>query len=304
MSAPIRSRGRVNRTTAGVTVEHVQTKGEIADALAQLGIQPRRRYGQNFLIDGNLMRRLVESAELGRGDRVLEVGPGTGGLTDLLSRRVDRVLAVEIDRDLFALLSDRFGDDPGVALILGDALDGKHRVREEIAGFVDGEGGATKLVANLPYQAATPLVLNLLIDHPAVKRLCFTVQAEVGDRITSGPDRGSFGPLAVIAQTLGRVTTVARVPPEAFWPRPSVQSVMLRIDVTGHPFPDRAALHRFVAVVRGAFDHRRKTLRSALSYGLDAATVARACQACDATRRPESFTLAEWMDIHRAVEGV
>lgn len=284
-----------------MTIEHVQTKREIADTLEAAGIQPRKRYGQHFLIDGNLMRRLAESAELDRADRVLEVGPGTGGLTDLLARRVNRLLAVEIDRDLFAHLEDRFRESDGVALCLGDALDGKHRLREEVREFLDGDPtatGVTKLVANLPYQVATPLVLNILADHPRVRRLCFTVQAEVGERMTSGPNRKSYGPLAIVSQTLCRVTTVARIPPEAFWPRPSVQSVMLRMDVAEPPFADRGELHRFVDLVRGTFDHRRKTLRSALSYLLRPERVEHVCRSLDATRRPESFSVAEWMAIH------
>jgi len=284
-----------------MAVEHVQTKREIAETLAEAGIQPRKRYGQHFLIDGNLMRRLVDSAELDRSDRVLEVGPGTGGLTDLLARRVDAMLAVEIDRDLLAVLEDRFRDTPGVELFLGDVLGAKHRVCDAVAAFVNGDVGASgvvKLVSNLPYQVATPLILNLLVDHPRLVRLCFTLQAEVGERITSGPNRRSYGPLAIISQILCRVTTVARIPPEAFWPRPLVQSVMLRMDVGDPPFTDRAELHRFVDLVRGTFDHRRKTLRSALSYILEGDRLERVCQAVDAGRRPESFTVAEWMQIH------
>jgi 16S rRNA (adenine1518-N6/adenine1519-N6)-dimethyltransferase len=278
-------------------VETVQTKREIAAMLAESGIRPRKRYGQHFLIDGNLMRRLVESAEVEPQDRVLEVGPGTGGLTDLLARRAARLLLVEIDRDLLAIVEDRFRGIPDVSFLEGDVLDGKHRVRVDRT-----SDGVAKLVANLPYQVATPLILNLLMDHPTVRRMCFTVQAEVGQRLTSGPGCKAFGPLAIVTALLGRVTTVARIPPDAFWPRPSVHSVMLRLDVGPSPFQDRAELHRFSALVRGAFDHRRKIVRAALSYVTDAAAVERACQVVDAGCRPEAIPPAQWLELFRAAE--
>ena len=285
-------------------MEHVQTKREIEQTLAAAGLRPRKRFGQHFLIDGNLMRHLIESAEVAPDDLILEVGPGTGGLTDLLVRRAGHVLAVEIDRNLTALLTDRFRDAGNVTLIQGDILHTKHlimpEVADEIRKYSAPREGCVKLVANLPYQSATPLVMNLLVDFPQVRRLCFTVQAEVGERIMAGPNCKAYGPLSIIAQTLCTIETVARIGPQAFWPRPQVDSVMLKMLVQRSPFVEHDEVPRFAALVRGVFEHRRKTLRSALAYVLDESALDQVCQACDASRRPEQVPVAEWLAIFQA----
>jgi len=289
-------------------MEHVQTKREIEQTLAAAGLRPRKRFGQHFLIDGNLMRRLVESAEVSPDDLILDVGPGTGGLTDLLVRRAGHVLAVEIDRNLVGILTDRFRDAGNVTLIQGDILHTKHlimpEVADEIRKYSAPREGCVKLVANLPYQSATPLVMNLLVDFPQVRRLCFTVQAEVGERIMAGPNCKAYGPLSIISQTLCTIETVARIGPQAFWPRPQVDSVMLRMIVQRSPFAEHDEVARFAALVRGTFEHRRKTLRSALAYVLDESALDRVCVAYDATRRPEQVPVDEWLAIFRATEGI
>jgi 16S rRNA (adenine1518-N6/adenine1519-N6)-dimethyltransferase len=159
-----------------------------------------------------------------------------------------------------------------------------------------------KLVANLPYQVATPLVLNLLVGYPQVRRLCFTVQAEVGERITAGPNSKAYGPLSIVSQALCSVQTVARLPAQTFWPQPSVASVMIRMDVGESPFADRNEVRRFSALVRSTFDHRRKTLRSALGYVLDQGVRDRVCERFDAKRRPESLGVPEWLDVFRIAD--
>ncbi len=286
--------------------QHVQTKREIASLLERAGIRPRKRFGQHFLIDGNLMRRLAASAGFQPDDVVLEVGPGTGGLTDLIVPHVARMICVEIDRDLFAILEDRFGDRGNVTLIQGDVLQGKHRLASSLGEMLrdlgERKSGCVKLVANLPYQVATPLVMNLLIDYPQVRRLCFSVQAEVGERITTGSGSKAYGPLSILTQTLCSMETVGKIPPSAFWPVPAVDSVILCLDVRPLPFADRDELRRFAALVRGAFDHRRKTLRAALGYVLEDRTREAVCRAVDGARRPESFRIDEWVGIHRVVE--
>lgn len=281
--------------------QHVQTKREIESILARAGLRPRKRLGQHFLIDGNLMRRLVEAAELEADDVVLEVGAGTGGLTDLLADRVRRVVSVEVDRDLFSLLEDRFADRSNVVLVHTDVLERKNLVAPQVIEALiggDTDAGRTtviKLVANLPYQIATPLVMNLLLDHPCIERYLFTVQAEVGDRLLASPGSRDYGPLAIVAQTLGRVTAVTRLPPHVFWPRPEVDSVMIRLDTLPMPFADRATMHRFVAFVRGVFTHRRKTLRAALRFVVDDVTRERICARFDPTGRPETLSREAWL---------
>lgn len=286
---------------------NVQTKREIEELLSSLELRPRKRFGQHFLIDGNLMRKLVASAEPNRGDLLLEVGAGTGGLTDLLVASGARVICVEIDRDLCQLLSRRFASAPHFTLIAGDVLESKHRLQAEVARLIvehrsDGEG-CVKLVANLPYNVASPLVIDLLVDFPQVRRFCFTVQAEVANRITSAAGSKAFGPLSIIAQALCRIETVARIPPQAFWPAPKVDSVMLRMDVGDSPLPEQSAVREFASLLGETFRHRRKKLRSALRYVLDRDTVDGLEGLLDLNRRPESLTIDEWLKLREKVAG-
>ncbi len=290
-------------------VAHVQTKREIEELLAQRGLRPNKRFGQCFLVDGNLMRRLVTAAEIEPDDLILEVGGGTGALTELLATKARRVVCVEIDRELFPILEDVFRDQANVTLIHGDVLAGKHHLATAVAAAIGGDqtkkveataaypGDPVKLVANLPYQIAVPLLINLLVDYPQVHRMVFTVQAEVGERITAVSGGKEYGPLSILMNLLGRVDTVARLPAHVFWPRPTVESVMLRIDRHARTFLGSGELHSFLSLLRGTFDHRRKTLRAAMGYAVDSAAVGRVCQEFDGSRRPESFHPAEWVRI-------
>lgn len=315
-------------------IEHVQTKKEIEAVLDDRGIRPRKRFGQHFLIDGNLMRRLVESAELSESDLVLEVGPGTGGLTDLLATRAGKVVCAEIDRDMCDILRGRFGWDERVTIIEGDVLRNKHHLSEALDEVLRGadESWSIKLVANLPYQIATPLVMNLLVDYPRVRRLCFTVQAEVGERIMARPRGREYGPLAIVSQSVCEIRQVARIGPQAFWPAPAVDSVMLRMDVVKNPFcrdqgtegsRDRAgdegtkgrrdketegrseqivsSMPAFAAFVRGFFDHRRKQLRASAGYVLTREQIEKLAESHDMQRRPEDVPVEEWVAMYTAL---
>jgi len=284
-----------------VSVEHVQTKKEIQSLLDGIGIRPRKRFGQHFLIDGNLMRLLIASAELQPGDRVLEVGPGTGGLTDLLARSVAEVVCVEVDRDLQEILAQRFEMQKNVQLIRGDILENKHKLRHDVVTWL-GPANAVpprpiKLVANLPYQVATPLIMNLLIDHPQVRRMCFTVQAEVGDRFMAEPGTRDYGPISIVVHLLARARIVSRLPPAVFWPAPTVDSVMMCFDVVAQPLLGLDQRPAFAQFLRSVFDHRRKTLRAALSYAVSASARDQLCSTFDAARRPECVPPLEWLDM-------
>lgn len=247
------------------------------------------------------MRRLVSAAELDRRDTALEVGAGTGGLTDLLAAQARRVVSVEIDRDLFPILEDRFADVPNVRLLNVDVLERKHQIDPSVieALFTLNQEHDTrfKLVANLPYHIATPLLMNLLLDYPSVERFVFTVQAEVGDRILAHPGSRAFGPLAILTQTFAEVSSIARLSPQVFWPQPEVDSVMIRMDRTTSPFDECAQLHQFAAFVRGVFEHRRKTLNAALRYVVDDDARRRIAEQFDTQRRPETFSREEWLNM-------
>ncbi|MFQ5492337.1 MAG: 16S rRNA (adenine(1518)-N(6)/adenine(1519)-N(6))-dimethyltransferase RsmA [Phycisphaerae bacterium] len=286
---------------------HVQTLSEIRATLAGLQTRPRRRFGQNFLIDGNLMRRLPEAAELGPTDGVLEVGPGTGGLTDLLVERVSRVLAVEIDANLANHLTERFAGRDNVDLIVGDALRHKNCLSPALLAGLDrmstGVTGRIALVANLPYNIATPLLVNLLLQAPCVTRFCFTVQRDLAERIDASPKTKAYGPLSILLQTATDIQPIAQLPPSVFWPRPKVESTLLRLDCKPNPLvdpanpTDRTRLARFAALVRDTFCRRRKKLKSALRQVLNDPEYATAHQLLDLSRRPEDLDVSEWIEL-------
>jgi len=249
---------------------------------------------------------LVRSAELGPKDVVLEVGPGTGGLTDLLVAHARDVVCVEIDRELQEILTDRFAPQPHWSLVRGDILQNKHSVRPEIGEWLHAaaeRGDTVKLVSNLPYQVATPLIMNLLVDYPQVRRLCFTVQAEVGGRILAEPGSRDYGPISIIPRLLARTKVVARLSPEVFWPAPTVESLMLQMEVDEDSPLSREVVGAFAGFVRAVFEHRRKALRSALSYVVSDADRELAGRVFDTSRRPETFAPIEWLDLFELLGG-
>ena len=296
-------------------MDHVQTKSEIRSLLDAAGTRPCRRFGQNFLIDGNLMRALVASADLGAEDVILEVGGGTGSLTALLVGSAAHVVCVEIDAKLQAGLKSQFQHDAQFTLLCTDALASKNRLAPEMvaavvraAGSIEPgaqpspadstvrQGRRAMLVANLPYQIATPLIGNILLELPQIRRLCFTVQAEVGDRISAEPGSRSYGPISVLMQATCVVRRVARIPPEAFWPRPKVDSVMLRLDLKESPFMSIDKLRLFVSFVRSLFTHRRKTVRSALRRRFSI-EVPEAALALDLSLRVSMLGVEDWIGL-------
>ncbi|MGB0715210.1 MAG: 16S rRNA (adenine(1518)-N(6)/adenine(1519)-N(6))-dimethyltransferase RsmA [Phycisphaerae bacterium] len=299
-----------------VKPDHVQTKSDIQQLLEAAGLRPRKRFGQHFLIDGNLMRRLAELADIRETDVIIEVGSGTGGLTDLLACRAGRVICIEIDRDLHAILQDRFATNENVNIICGDALASKHKVNEELdatltslAALPDSERPDVKLVANLPYQAATPLVMNLLVDFPIVSTLCFSVQQEVGLRMTAEPGSRDFGPLTLISSLNADVEIAARLRPEVFWPRPAVDSVLVTMTRKASlPIP-QTEVRSFARFVRSLFDQRRKTLRAILRQSLGSEWLERIpweTLGIEPERRPQSLSLPTWLelyDFHKKAAG-
>src|SRR5436190_5610630 len=218
-----------------------QTKHEIQALLAGAGTEPRHRFGQNFMVDQNLVRLVADAGNIAPGDLVIEVGPGTGTLTEEILSRGAQVVAVEIDRDLAGVLRERFAENDRFALIEGDALAGKHQLNSELVAAIwrngkalspqpspgvpgEGAGGtaSVKLVANLPYNIASPLVIELLTA--GVDLLAFVVQKEVADRLRATESSDACGPLSVMAQLLSNVEQLRTLTPTALWPAPKYES--------------------------------------------------------------------------------
>lgn len=283
--------------------EHGQTASQVRGLLAAAGLSPRRRFGQNFLIDLNLMRKLVASAELRPADVVLEVGGGTGSLTELLLATGSRVVTAEVDVGLQGILSRRLGDNSRFQLHAGDALDSKHQISAALLNTLRATrpeaGGNYKLVANLPYNIATPLIVELLRFDEFFERLCFTVQAEMADRLIAQPRTHDYGPVSIIVQLACDVEFIARVPPTAFWPRPLVDSAIVRL----RPRPNAQPSAELVTWLHQAFQQRRKMLRQSLKSarvkGTDRLAPALSELGLTPEARPEELSPRQWLDLAR-----
>jgi 16S rRNA (adenine1518-N6/adenine1519-N6)-dimethyltransferase len=233
------------------------------------GFNPRSDLGQNFLIDINLIEFAVRAAELSKDDLVLEVGPGTGGMTTFLSAEAGQVISVEVDRNMFALATEATQHCDNVTLINCDILKNKNTIAPEITDLLQGTlearpGSNLKLVANLPYSVATPVISNLVAsDLPWQKMVC-TIQLELGEKMIAEPGTSSYGSLSVWMQSQCSVRIIRRLGPKVFWPRPKVNSAIVSIwrhDGRGDRIEDRKF---FLDFLRRLFHHRRKLLRRVL----------------------------------------
>jgi 16S rRNA (adenine1518-N6/adenine1519-N6)-dimethyltransferase len=246
-----------------------QTATFLRKRFEEAGIRIKSRHGQNFLIDLNLQRLLVDSADLGPDDVVLEVGTGTGALTALMAPRVAAIVTVEIDPQLYQLASEELFGLDNVIMLQQDALKNKNNMhptvlqtlREQLAG---GAGRRLKLVANLPYSVATPVISNLLTTDIPPTAMTVTIQKELGDRIAAAPGTKDYGALSIWMQCQSKVELVRSLPPTVFWPRPKVTSSIIHVELDPVRRGRVADLDYFHSFVRGLFLHRRKFLRSVL----------------------------------------
>jgi 16S rRNA (adenine1518-N6/adenine1519-N6)-dimethyltransferase len=264
------------------------------------GIRPSRSLGQHFLIDPNLARRIASLAELRPGDRVVEIGAGLGSLTVALAEAGGRVLAIEFDRALTPALREVAGPLDGVEILETDAMAADWRTLLR--------AGEWTLVANLPYNISTPLVLRLLEDVPRIERYLVMVQREAGERLAAEAGEDAYGAVSVKVAYWAEAEVLRRVPPTVFWPKPKVESVLVRL--TPRPAPvavNRGALFR---VVEAGFAERRKTMRNALRrLGLSPSEAAEALEACRLSTqvRAEEIDLqgfarlASWPAVQRAL---
>ncbi|MBC7833992.1 MAG: ribosomal RNA small subunit methyltransferase A [Phycisphaerales bacterium] len=251
----------------------MQTLSDIKRLLDDRGLAPKKSLGQNFLIDHNLIKRLVDASGAQADDIILEVGPGTGTLTEELLARGCRVVACELDDHLSAMLRERAaaGEVAGangrenLTVIHADCLGPDRTLAPVVLDALRGAGSdprGFRLVANLPYSAATPLMTSLLLGHPDCPILAVTIQKEVADRLLAAPRTKEYGGLSVVAQALCTVQRLATLPRECFWPRPDVTSAMILLTRRQSPLSaDPLALSAFCRTI---FAQRRKQLGSAL----------------------------------------
>ena len=269
----------------------MQTLTEIRTLLEDWGLTPKHKLGQNFLVDHNLITKLVDTSGVQAGDVVLEVGPGTGTMTEELLDRGCEVLACELDADMSGILRERLGGREHFALIEGDCLASKHEISRKIMAKLDGR--AFRLVANLPYGAATPLMLALLTDVPECTGQFVTIQREVADRLMAKPGSKMYGVISVVAQLYAQVELVAKLPKECFWPQPEVASAMVSMVPRVIAADEHIDRKLFAQFCQKLFNQRRKQLGSVLRG--DGALP----EGFDARIRAETLTPEAFLDLYR-----
>jgi len=273
---------------------------QVRELLGELGVRPSKGLGQNFLIDANVLRILVEAAELGEQDRVLEVGPGLGVLTGEMAARVSELVAVEKDWRLAAHLSRRFADTPSVSIVSGDML--KHQIDRL------GSRRLHKVVANLPYRPGTRILVDLVRNVAPPDLMVLTVQREVADRLTAEAGGRDYGLLSVWVQRLYDVEQVKVVSPTCFWPAPAVTSAIVRL-VRHERCPLQPEAEKaFYALTKHAFSLRRKQLATALrkaggKWRMDESACRTWLKQCGMpeTARPQVLSPESWCGLAREI---
>ncbi|MEE8466378.1 MAG: 16S rRNA (adenine(1518)-N(6)/adenine(1519)-N(6))-dimethyltransferase RsmA [Dehalococcoidia bacterium] len=255
---------------------------------------PRKSLGQHFLADSRTAGRILDAADLSPDDLIVEIGPGRGALTKRLVERVRRVVAIELDAELAAALPARLDNPANLTCVAADA-----RVAD-LAELIAPET-SYKVVANLPYYAANPIIRRLLESEPKPEILVVMVQQEVAKNMVAQP--GNMGILSVATQFYAKTKMVCTVPPKSFRPPPKVTSAVVRLDVLAAPAADVASESGFFEVVRAGFAAPRKQLRNSLSQGLGIEPVSGGLileqAGIDATRRPQTLEIGEWATIYQ-----
>ncbi len=265
-------------------------------AAAQLdarGLAPRRSLGQNFVVDANTVRRIARLADIGPGHHVVEVGAGLGSLTRALAETGATVIAVEIDDHLIPILRENTEGLDNVRVIHADAMS------LDWGALLDGAASWT-LVANLPYNVATPLIADLLDGVPRITSMLVMVQKEVGERLVASPRSAAYGAVSVKVAYWATGSIVGLVPPSVFLPRPNVDSALVRIVRRASPAVDNDVdRDHLFALVRAGFGQRRKMLRRSLAAVVtDPAAFERA--GIDPTMRAEELDVEAWGRLARA----
>ena len=286
-----------------------QTISFLKRRFREVGLQPASRHGQNFLIDMNLQQLLVNAADLNETDLVLEVGTGTGALTALLAQKAGSVITVEIDQHLHQLASEELWDFKNITMLKCDVLHNKNKLSNEVLDAIATRDATShfKLVANLPYNIATPLISNLLGCANPPRSITVTIQKEVAERMLAKPSTKHYGHLSVWVQSQCAVECIRLMPPSVFWPRPKVESAIIQLTLERgrrDEIPDLLFFHRFT---RALFLHRRKFLRSVVASAMkrnlekSAVDVAIANAGLQSDQRAEQLSIEKILTLCEAV---
>lgn len=267
--------------------------------LQKYGFNFQKKFGQNFLIDTNVLDKIISSAEITKEDCVLEIGPGIGTMTQYLAESAREVVAVEIDKALIPILEDTLSDYDNVTVINEDIL------KVDINAIVQERNGGRpiKVVANLPYYITTPIIMGLFEQHVPLKSITIMVQKEVADRMQVGPGTKDYGALSLAVQYYAQPKIVANVPPNCFIPRPNVGSAVIRLTRYEEPPVRVNDEHKMFALIRASFNQRRKTLvnglgnAAGLSVTKDQVAEALEKMGLSPTIRGEALTLEQFAEL-------
>lgn len=256
----------------------------------------QKRYGQNFLIDTNILKRIIEEAGVTKEDCVVEIGPGIGTMTQYLAESAREVVAVEIDKNLIPILEDTLSEYDNVTVINEDILKvDLRKLAEE-----KNNGRPVKIVANLPYYITTPIIMGLFENQVPLSSITIMVQKEVADRMQVGPGTKDYGALSLAVQYYARPEIVLQVPPACFMPRPGVGSAVIRLTKHEQPPVRTKDEKKLFAVIRASFGQRRKTLANALTNGF--------CYEAESGKtqrvtRQQVYDVLEQMELSRTIRG-
>ncbi len=269
----------------------------VAALLRKYGLRPKKGLGQNFLSDPIILQKVVRTSGITSDDAVLEIGPGLGSLTVELAKSAKRVVAVEIDENMFGPLGEVLAQRANVDLVLGDIL------AQDVRDLMSAPAPYV-VVANIPYYITSAIIRHLLeSDHPP-QRLILTVQKELGERICADPPDMNL--LALSVQVYGSPKVTFRIPAGAFYPPPKVDSSVVQVDVFTKPLIARESLDLFFQLVKAGFSQKRKTLRNSISAGMrwpkESAEKALESAQIDPMRRAETLSLSEWKALVQAVK--
>jgi len=292
----------------------MQTKQQIQQLLACAGGVPKKRLGQHFLIDLNLVRLLVDCAQIRPDDVVLEVGCGTGSITEALAAQAGHVIAVDLDPIVARIAEAQLADCSNVEVINTDILATKHRINAQITGRIGiaraKHSGRLLLVANLPYHIASPLMINLVVAVPQVDGMVVTIQKEVADRMMAAPGSSDYGGLSIMLQGTGKLDLIRILRPTVFWPKPLVDSAIVSYTHSPQKAGDIPHMSLFQEVIDLFMQHRRKmlqaTVKKAGEHLCPRAHWSRVFTQChiDPTLRPDQLQVCDYVALARAVSGV
>ncbi len=286
-------------------MEKLASSKKTKEIVKKYGFRLSKKLGQNFLIDENIIHKIITGAEITKDDIIIEVGPGIGTLTQYLAEEASRVLAIEIDKKLIPILEETLKDYDNIEVINKNVLD--INLKELVVSKFKGQ--RVKVVANLPYYVTTPIIMKFLEEEVPIKDIVVMVQKEVADRLKAKPSTKDYGSLSVAVQYYCEPKIVTRVPKTVFIPNPNVESTVIRLKALDNPqvqVDDKKLFHN---VVRASFAKRRKTLLNSLFFsdlGLDKDQINKILKSChiDPKRRGESLTIEEFAAIANSISRI